>query len=53
MDCFWYEIVHGELELKEHESARWLSKEKLYGVDWLLADMGLIERTKKHCKRFG
>lgn len=47
MDCFWCEILQGELELKEHESARWLSKEKLYSVDWLPADVGLIERIKK------
>ena len=45
MDCFWCEIVKGEL--KEHEAARWLSKETLYSVDWLPADVGLIERIKK------
>ncbi len=47
MDCFWCEIVHGELELKEHESARWLSKEKLYSVDWLPADVGLIKKIQE------
>lgn len=47
MDCFWCEIVRGALELKEHEAARWLSKEKLYSVDWLPADVGLIERIKE------
>lgn len=47
MDCFWSEIVHGELELKEHESARWLSKEKLYSVDWLPADVGLIKKIQE------
>lgn len=47
MDCFWCEIVKGGLELKEHEAARWLSKETLYSVDWLPADVGLIERIKK------
>lgn len=47
MDCFWCEIVQGELELREHESARWLSKEKLYSVDWLSADVRLIERIKE------
>lgn len=46
MDCFWCEILQGELELKEHESARWLSKEKLYSVDWLPADIGLIEKIQ-------
>ena len=26
MDCFWCEIVKGELVLKEHEAARWLTR---------------------------
>ena len=47
MDCFWCEILQGELELKEHESARWLSEEKLYSVDWLPADIGLIEKIQE------
>ena len=29
MDCFWCEIVKGELVLKEHEAARWLTREQL------------------------
>ena len=28
MDCFWCEIVNGNLVLKEHEDARWLTKEQ-------------------------
>ena len=47
MDCFWCDIVKGELELKEHEAAKWLTKEKLYSVEWLPADVGLIEKIKK------
>lgn len=47
MDCFWCEIVNGELELKEHEAAKWLTKEKLYSVEWLPADVGLIEKIKE------
>lgn len=47
MDCFWCEIVQGGLELKEHEAAKWLAKDELYGVDWLPADVGLIEKIKK------
>ena len=35
------------LELKEHEAARWLSKEKLYSVDWLPADVGVVERIEE------
>lgn len=44
MDCFWCEIVRGELVLKEHEDARWLTKEHLKDVQWLPADITLIER---------
>ena len=47
MDCFWCEIMQGGLELKEHEAARWLSKEELYSVEWLPADVGVVEKIKK------
>ena len=46
MDCFWCEIVSGKLELKEHEAARWLTKEALDSVDWLPADQALIEKIR-------
>lgn len=46
MDCFWCVVVDGEIVLKEAEAARWLSREELYGVDWLPADMKLIEKLK-------
>lgn len=44
MDCFWCEIVRGDLVLKEHEAARWLTKEELHSVEWLPADIGLIDK---------
>jgi len=44
MDCFWCEIVKGDLVLKEHEAARWLTKGKLKSVEWLPADVTIIER---------
>ncbi|MCI8549596.1 MAG: NUDIX domain-containing protein [Lachnospiraceae bacterium] len=47
MDCFWAKVVSGNLTLKEHEDARWLSKEELDDVAWLPADLDLIERIKK------
>ena len=47
MDCFWCEIVEGSLELKEHEAAKWLDRESLYTVDWLPADVGLVEKIKQ------
>lgn len=42
MDCFWCEIVKGDLVLKEAEDARWLTKDQLYDVKWLPADVRLI-----------
>lgn len=44
MDCFWCNVVSGSLVLKEHEAARWLSKEELDSVEWLPADVTLIDK---------
>ena len=46
MDCFWCEIVKGDLVLKEHEAAKWLSKDELDSVEWLPADVTLISGIK-------
>ena len=50
MDCFICNVIKGNLILKEHESAKWLTKDELYSVDWLPADKGLIEKIKEHIK---
>lgn len=47
MDCFWCEVLQGDLVLKEHEAARWLDKDTLDSVDWLPADITLIEKVRK------
>lgn len=44
MDCFWAEIVSGDLVLTEHEAAKWLKKDELDTVEWLPADITLIEK---------
>ena len=41
------EIEVGELILKEHEAARWLGKNELMDVEWLPADVKLINRISK------
>jgi 8-oxo-dGTP diphosphatase len=46
MDCFWCEILSGDLVLKEHEAAKWLTKEELDSVDWLPADVTLIDKIR-------
>lgn len=47
MDCFWCLIEQGELTLLEAQAARWLTREKLYSVPWLPADLELIEDIRK------
>ena len=44
MDCFWGEIVSGDLVLTEHEAAKWLTKQELDSVEWLPADITLIDK---------
>ena len=46
MDCFICKVKSGDLVLKEHESAAWLTKNILYSVDWLPADRGLIKEIE-------
>lgn len=46
MDCFWCEIIDGELKLLEAEAAKWLTKDSLYDVEWLPADITLVEKIK-------
>jgi len=46
MDCFWCKIVGGELVLKEAEAAKWLTKDELDSVQWLPADITLIDKIK-------
>ena len=51
MDCFWAEIVKGDLVLREHEAAKWLTREQLESVDWLPADLGLVEKVRVGMKK--
>ena len=47
MHCFFCTVKHGNLVLKEHEAAKWLTLETLDSVDWLPADQGLIEKIRQ------
>lgn len=47
MDCFWCEVVKGDLVLKEHEAAKWLNKNTIDEVEWLPADVTLIDVVKE------
>ena len=48
MDCFFCTINSGNLVLREHEAAKWLTVETLDSVDWLPADKVLIEQIKRY-----
>lgn len=46
MDCFFATVIEGDITLLEHSDAKWLTKDTLDSVDWLEADLGLIEILK-------
>ena len=50
MDCFWAEVTKGQLELKEAEAAKWLTKDRLDSVAWLPADVTLIDKIRRYMK---
>jgi 8-oxo-dGTP diphosphatase len=46
MGCYFCTIRSGSLVLKEHEAAKWLTKKNLDSVDWLPADVTIIEELE-------
>ena len=53
MHCFLCTVTSGKLVLKEHEAAKWLTRDTLDSVDWLPADKGLIEKLGKVLRNSG
>ena len=53
MHCYLCHVESGHLELKEHEAAKWLSKDKLNTVNWLPADKEVIENCENIAKKSG
>lgn len=47
MHCFLCELISEHVVLLEHEAARWLSQEELDSVDWLPADLSVINHLKQ------
>ena len=43
MHCYYCSLLDEDLRLNEHEAARWLTKEQLDSVDWLPADLEVVE----------
>lgn len=46
MHCYLCTVKSGNLVLNEHKAARWLTKDTLDTVDWLPADISLIEKIE-------
>ena len=47
MDCFWCRIKEGSLTLLEHEAAKWLPLDDLRQVNWLPADLLVVEEIER------
>ncbi|WP_426348811.1 (deoxy)nucleoside triphosphate pyrophosphohydrolase [Alloiococcus sp. CFN-8] len=47
MDCFLCSLRNGDIKLMEHSSAKWLDKYSLDSVDWLPADIEVVNELKK------
>lgn len=47
MDCFMCSILYGDLKLLEHESAIWLPIDDMWHVNWLPADVQVVEAILK------
>lgn len=51
MKCYICSVIEGKLELLEHEASKWLDKDTLESVDWLPADLGLVDKLKSYLKK--
>ena len=52
MACYWCSIKEGRLILLEHEAARWLPLNDLRQVNWLPADILVIEKIEETKRLF-
>lgn len=57
MHCFMCSLINENIVLKEHEAAKWLSLDEIDTVDWLPADIevvdvikGIIYKTVAYCQ---
>ena len=47
MDCFICSVVEGNLVLKEHEDSKWIKKEEIDTLNWLPADLIILDKVKE------
>ena len=46
MHCYMASLLDGNIALLEHKAARWLTKSELDEVEWLPADVEVVERLR-------
>lgn len=46
MHCFLCRLISSDFTLKEHFAARWLRKDELIRVNWLPADLEVVNKLK-------
>ena len=47
MECFECELAENQqITLLEHQNAKWLDKSNLYSVDWLPADVDVVDKIE-------
>jgi 8-oxo-dGTP diphosphatase len=44
MHCFICEVIRGDLKLIEHAASKWLSRNELNTIDWLPADIDVLDK---------
>lgn len=47
MDCFLCEVKKGKLQTNEHKMSKWFTKETIDSVEWLPANLELVEKLKE------
>ena len=47
MECYWCTVVEGKLTLLEHENPLWLDRDSLLSVEWLPADLVILDKVRK------
>lgn len=47
MKCYLCSISNGHPTLLEHSDAKWLAKDELYSVDWLPADVFVVDKLSE------
>lgn len=46
MHCYFAKVIKGEMVLTEHQAAKWLTRDTLMSVEWLPADVSLLEKLR-------